>query len=346
MIKAQSDRTSFEGRDNAPPGRDAFAQLAEPYRRQIKAYCYRMVGSLHEAEDLTQETFLKAWRAIESLESGGSLKAWLYRIATRMCLDSIRQRKRLRRILPDAEFPPATAMPSGQPPTDPVWLEPYPDKELDDIADETPGPDAQYEKREAIRLAFVAAIQYLPPRQRAILLLIDVLGWSPGETVTLIGGSIASINSALQRARATLSRHYSRGCDWSGSVSGDENVLLDRYVQAWEAKDVDRFVALLKDEATYVMPPWRQWYQGRDAIGDFFGTAWPQYGRFRLLRTAANCQPAFVLYAENKSDGGFGVHSIHVLTVHDGGISSLALFMKPIGPRLAQTFGFPTVLRE
>src|SRR5581483_11874276 len=168
-------------------GRDAFASMAEPYRRQIKAYCYRMMGSLSEAEDLTQETFLKAWRAFDSFASRGSFKAWLYQIATRACLDAIRRRKHARRMLPDAESSPATTMPRGQPTMDAVWLEPYPDSELDDIADDAPGPEARYGRHEAVRLAFVAAIQYLPPRQRAVLLLIDVLGWSPSECATLIG---------------------------------------------------------------------------------------------------------------------------------------------------------------
>lgn len=327
-------------------GRDAFAQMAEPYRRQIKAYCYRMMGSLHEAEDLTQETFLKAWRAFDSFEGRGSLKAWLYQIATRACLDAIRHRKHVRRMLPEAEFSPATTMPSGQPTMDAVWLEPYPDSELDEVADDAPGPEARYEKNEAVRLAFVAAIQYLSPRQRAVLLLIDVLGWSPPECATLMGGSVASINSALQRARATLARHYPEGRPDRYDIPGDQSILLDRYVRAWEAKDLDGFVALLKEDASYVMPPWQQWYLGRDAIHRFFAAAWQQYGRFRLLQTAANRQPAFVLYTQNETDDKWLAHSIHMLTLSDGAISKVALFMKPMGPRLVQAFGFSVTLTE
>jgi RNA polymerase sigma-70 factor, ECF subfamily len=144
-------------------GRNAFVQLAEPYRRQIKAHCYRMTGSLHEAEDLVQETYLRAWRAFESFEGRGSLKSWLYQIATRVCLDAITQRKKVRRLLPEANFPPATEVPTGQPRTDIAWLEPYPDSEVDDVADEAPNAEAQYVQRESVRLAFVAALQYLPP---------------------------------------------------------------------------------------------------------------------------------------------------------------------------------------
>jgi RNA polymerase sigma-70 factor (ECF subfamily) len=238
-------------------------------------------------------------------------------------------------------------MPAGQPSRDAIWLEPYPDSELDDVAEEAPGPEARYQKHESVRLAFVAAIQYLPPRQRATLLLIDVLGWSPAETATLIGGSVASINSALQRARATLDRRYPEGGpDRYGDIASDQSALLDRYVRAWESKDLEGFVALLKEDASYAMPPWRQWYLGRVAIKGLFAVVWPQYGRFRLLRTAANRQPAFVLYTHSDTDGRWTAHSIHVLTPGEGGISRLTLFMKPMAPSLIQSFGFPLALAE
>ena len=348
MTKIRPDQVASSENDILfPAGWDAFAQTTEPYRRQIKVHCYRMLGSLADAEDLTQETFLKAWNAFDGFEGRGSLKAWLYQIATRLCLDTIRQRKRRPRILPESEFSPATGMPDGQPLIDTVWLEPYPDAQLEEIADDSPSPEARYENHEAIRLAFVAAIQYLPARQRAILLLMDVLGWSPAETAALLGGSVASVNSALQRARSTLSARYSRGRPdrYPGGTDG-QNILLDRYVRTWESKDLDGFAALLKEDASYAMPPMPQWYLGREAIREFFGTVWRQYGGFRLVRTAANGQPAFVLYTQNVADATWSVHSIHVLTLDRGAIANLTLFMKPMATGIAGAFGFANVLTE
>ena len=205
-------------------------------------------------------------------------------------------RKHARRVLPDQQAPAAAtiAMPDGRPPTEVAWLEPYPDSYLEGIADDAPNPEARYTAREAVQLAFVAAIQQLPPRQRAALLLCDVLGWTAAEAATLLGGSTASINSALQRARETLAKHYPRG-----PASGDaparaptQQKLLDRYLRAWEGHDIEGFVALLKEDATFTMPPWLQWYAGREAIGAFFAMAWKTCGGVRLVPTAANGQPA------------------------------------------------------
>jgi RNA polymerase sigma-70 factor (ECF subfamily) len=327
-----------------PAGRKTFAEVAEPFRRQIKAHCYRMTGALHEAEDLTQETFLRAWRAFESFEGRGSAKAWLYQIATRVCLDAIGRNKRTRRLLPMEKLPPTTDMPTGQPPTDIAWLEPYPDSELDDLSDETPNPEVRYAQRESVRLAFIAALQHLPPRQRAMLLLIDVLGWSPAETARLIGGSTVSVNSTLQRARATLALHQSRDSNQRGVFTPEQGALLDRYVRAWEEKNLDGFVALLKSEATYAMPPWCQWYLGRENIGRFFASVWKYYGQFRLLPTHANCQPAFVLYTRADREHEWRAHSIQVLSVDGEGISSLTAFMRPLAPELVTAFGFPLAI--
>ena len=174
--------------------KETFERLAEPLRREIKLHCYRMLGSLHDAEDLVQETYLRAWRSFEGFE-GGSFRAWLYRIATNACLNALASRKHAQRFLPDQRAPASTQMPDGSPATDVAWLEPYPDSNLEGIADEAPDPEARYTSREAVQLAFVAAIQELPPRQRAALLLCDVLGWAAAEAATLLGGSAASINS-------------------------------------------------------------------------------------------------------------------------------------------------------
>src|SRR5512144_2225492 len=187
-----------------------FERLAEPFRREIRLHCYRMMGSLHEAEDLVQETYLRAWRTFDSFE-GGSFRAWLYRIATNACLNALESRKHAQRLLPDQLGPAAATMPPGAPATEVEWLEPYPDSNLEGIADAAPTPEARYSSRESVALAFVAAIQRLPPRQRAALMLCDVLGWSAAEAATLLDSSTASINSALQRARETLSTRYPEG---------------------------------------------------------------------------------------------------------------------------------------
>src|SRR5438445_3410506 len=201
-MTAHSDQVPGSERSN-----QAFERLSEPYRREVKLHCYRMMGSLHEAEDLVQETYVRAWRSFESFE-GGSFRAWLYRIATNACLTALASRKHAERLLPDQLGPASQTMPPGDPATDVAWLEPYPDSNLEGIVNEAPNPEARLSSREAVQLAFVAGIQQLPPRQRAALMLCDVLGWASAEAATLLGGSTASINSALQRARETLSRRY------------------------------------------------------------------------------------------------------------------------------------------
>lgn len=323
----------------------AFERLAEPHRREIKLHCYRMMGSLHEAEDLVQETYLRAWRSFESFDRSGSFRAWLYRIATNACLNAIASRKSAKRILPDQHAPPTAQMPDGKPATDVTWLEPFPDSELVLVADEAPTPEARYASREAVQLAFVAAIQELPPRQRAVLLLCDVLGWSAAEAAALLDGSTASINSALQRARETLSRRYSGGRPAVAALpTPAQQALLDRYLRAWEGLDVGRFAALLKEDATYTMPPLPQWYSGRDAIRTFFAWAWKAYSGFRLIRTGANGQPAFGAYARKGTDAQWTAHSIHLLELEQDTISRLTLFVKPTGPDLFTAFGLPLVL--
>ena len=322
---------------------EAFARLAEPLRREIKLHCYRMLGSLHEAEDLVQESFLRAWRSFDSFD-GGSFRAWLYRIATNACLSALASRKSAQRLLPNQLAPAATQLPDGAPATELAWLEPYPDSDLERIADDAPNPEARYASREAVRLAFVAAIQQLPPRQRAALMLCDVLGWSAAEAATSLGGSTASLNSALQRARDTLAKRYPEGRPFEAPrPSAADDKLLGRYLQAWEGHDLDGFVALLKEDATLVMPPWRQWYAGRPIIRTFFDAAWRTCGGLRLTTTAANGEPAFAVY-ERGADGIWAAHSIHVLTLGDGAIAALTMFTPPTGPELFVAFGLPAAL--
>jgi RNA polymerase sigma-70 factor (ECF subfamily) len=327
----------------------SFESLAEPFRRELKLHCYRMLGSLHEAEDLVQETYLRAWRSFDSFEPGTSLRAWLYRIATNACLNALESSKRAQRLLPDQIAPAAETVqfPDGAPPTEIAWLEPYPDSCLDDIADAEPDPEARYTAREAVQLAFVAAIQQLPPRQRAVLLLCDVLGWAAAEVATLLGGSTASINSALQRARETLARRYPEGRpNAAARPNAAQQKLLDRYLAAWERHDVAGFVALLKEDATFTMPPWLLWYAGREAIGAFFATAWQVCGGLRLVPTAANGQPAFGVYEYCSAEKRWAAHSIHVLALDEEGIATLTIFTPPVGPDLFAPFGLRSVLAE
>jgi RNA polymerase sigma-70 factor (ECF subfamily) len=297
-----------------------------------------------------QETYLRAWRSFDSFVEG-SFRAWLYRISTNVCLNAIESRKLVQRLLPDLLAPAAAAiqMPDGPPPTEVAWLEPYPDSNLEGIADDAPNPEARYASREAVQLAFVAAIQVLPPRQRATLLLCDVLGWAATEAATLLGGSTASVNSALQRARETLAKRYPTGQPAAALRPHDsaQQELLNRYLKAWEGHDLDGFVALLKEDATYTMPPWRQWFAGREAIRSFFATAWKGWTGFRMVPTAANGQPAFALYAHRiGADATRAAHSIHVLALEHDMISRLTLFVQYADPHLFRAFGLPLILPD
>jgi RNA polymerase sigma-70 factor (ECF subfamily) len=321
-----------------------FQELAEPYRRELQLHCYRMLGSLYEAEDLVQETFLRAWRSRDRFEGRTSLRNWLYRIATNACLTTLASHGKSRRILVDTTGTPSEAYPS-QRATDIAWLEPYPDAALEGITDTAPGPDVRYEMREAVRLAFVAAIQQLPARQRAVLLLRDVLGWSAIETAQLLDTSVIAVNSALQRARTTLEAHYPATQAAPVQLSDEQDrALLDRYVRAWESTDLDGFVALLKDDAVLTMPPFREWYVGRDAIRAFFTWAWPRIGgQTRLTRTVANGQPALAQYARSADGLEWRAHTLQVLTLQDGMVMAMTMFRDP---RLFVPFGFPVVLPD
>jgi len=220
--------------------------------------------------------------------------AWLYRIATNACLNALASRKNARRWLPDQRAPAATQMPDGSPATDVPWLDPYPDSELEGIADDAPNPEACYTTHEAVQLAFVAAIQHLPPRQRAVLLLCDVLGWAAAEAATLLGGSTPSVNSGLQRARATPGKRTPGGQPLTASpMDTTQQELLGRYLSAWERLNVADFAVLLKEEATYVMPPTPEWYAGRAAIRTFFDWAFKRYESFPT-RAHASKQAACV----------------------------------------------------
>jgi RNA polymerase sigma-70 factor (ECF subfamily) len=258
---------------------DAFRKLVEPHRHAIHIHCYRMLGSLHEAEDIVQETFLRAWRRLETYAARASFGAWLYGIATHACLDVLARREPRR--LPSAVGPPGdpTALPAP-PLVEVPWLEPYP--ELD--------PALRAEERETIRLAFVAAIQRLPPRQRAALLLRDGLGWSSREVADLLGSSVASVNSALQRARSAVENVP------ESPPRPTELALASRYLAAWEAADIPALAELLREDAELAMPPTPTWYRGRDDVAAFLDATFARIPAVRLAPTRANGQPAFVVY--------------------------------------------------
>ncbi len=296
-----------------------------------------MLGSVQDAEDLVQETYLRAWRGFHAFEGRSSLRNWLYRIATNACLNALASRAVARRLLPEALGPPASQPPEGGPATDVPWLEPYPDAALEGVPDVAPGPEARYEMHEAVQLAFVAAIQHLPPRQRAVLLLRDVLAWSASETAGLLESTIASVNSALQRARVTLEGRLP-----GGQPQPDERqrALVERYVRTWEDRDLDGFVALLREDVVLNMPPWPHWYVGRTAVREVFASVWSQL-RFRIVLTAANRQPALAMYARSGTEADWEAHAIQLLSFQGDAITRLTTFRDP---GLFARFGLPDVL--
>ena len=324
--------------------RDAFQQLVEPHRPELRLHCYRMLGSVDDAEDLVQETFLRAWRAVDRFEGRTSVRGWLYRIATNACLNALASRASARRVLPEAVGPPAVEMPRGEPATEIPWLGPYPDAALEGVPDPAPGPDARYEMREAVQLAFVAAIQHLSPRQRAVLLLRDVMGWSAAETAGLLDSSVPSVNSALLRARSTIERRFPDGRPGALHAQDErQRELVDRFLRVWDAADVDGLVALLREDAVVAMPPWPHWYAGHAAIRAFFSWIWPPGGpradHLRLVPTAANAQPAFAVYRPVHERGLLEAHAIQVLTVREGAIAAITHFRDP---RVFARFDLPT----
>jgi RNA polymerase sigma-70 factor (ECF subfamily) len=344
MTTGSSNQPRAAGRPS-----EEFGRLAEPFRRELQVHCYRMLGSLHDAEDLVQETYLRAWRGYDGFKpvDDGAFRAWLYRIATNSCLNALASRKATQRFMPD-QLGPATGQMPSRPATDVAWLEPYPSAYLAGIEDEATSPDARYAAREAVQLAFVAAIQLLPPRQRAVLLLCDVLDWAAAEAATLLESSTASINSALQRARGTLAKHYAGGRRRTAPRSNPEqHKLLERYLNAWQHHDVNGFVTLLKEDATVIMPPWKEWFVGRDSIGSFFGSAWKTCNGLRLIPTGANGQHAFAVYElGGGADAQWAAHSLHVLSFEGETISNITMFVPPTGPTFFKSFNLPLILPD
>ncbi|MFI8534287.1 sigma-70 family RNA polymerase sigma factor [Streptomyces aquilus] len=316
----------------ATTDRDEFVRLTDPYRRELLAHCYRMVGSADEAEDLVQETYLRAWRSYDGYEGRASLRTWLHRIATNTCLTALESRTR--RPLPTGLGGPSEAPeePLRAPATDVPWLQPLPDALLD--------PATVVAARGSLRLALVAALQHLPARQRAVLILRDVLAWRAPEVAALLDTSTAAVKSSLQRARARLDE-----------VAPDEDLVvepdgaadrevLDRYMAAFENADMDALLALLRDGVELEMPPYLEWFRGqKDALRFLEPRARAKRG-LRMLPTRANGQPAAAMY-ERGVDGVLRAHSVQVLTRHGREIGRVTVFLDP---SLFASFGLPEVL--
>jgi RNA polymerase sigma-70 factor (TIGR02960 family) len=303
----------------------AFAQRVDRHRRELHVHCYRMLGSFDEAEDLVQETFLRAWRARDSLAGEDGLRPWLYKIATNACLDAIRRRsRRVPELRSYAEVP---------------WLQPYPDQLLDEVAPSEDEPDAVVVARETIELAFLAIIQLLPARQRAVLILRDVLGWSAKETAALLETSVASANSALQRARATLQeRSPERYLERSpAELTEVERALLDGFIDAHERADADAAAALAREDIRVTMPPLPLCYDGLEAIAPLLHEGLTGPGEWRLLPTRANRMPAAASYLRAHGDTEFRAFKLDVLRVADGKIAEITTF----GASLFEAFGLP-----
>jgi RNA polymerase sigma-70 factor (TIGR02960 family) len=307
----------------------AFRALTDPYRRELQLHCYRILGSLQDAEDVLQETMLAAWRGLDEFGERASLRTWLYRIATNRCLNALRDSSRRPRPEPIRTV-------------EPTWLEPYPDVLLDDLPDSAPGPDARYETKEAVTLAFVAALQHLPPNQRTVLVLRDVLGYKAAEAAELLATTETSVNSALQRARATVDARLPERGRAPLPRSPRESELVARYAEAFEQADVDRLVALLTDDALMTMPPQPIEVHGPAAIARFFlDLAWWGVSDARLVATRANGQPAYGLYLRDPDAPIARPHSLVVLALEAGGISHITRF-GDLG--LFARFGLPPTL--
>jgi RNA polymerase sigma-70 factor, ECF subfamily len=310
---------------------DAFAAATGRYRRELEVHSYRMLGSAEDAEDVVQETFLRAWRRRETFQGRAPLRAWLYGIATNASLDALERRSP--RLLPHVSGPTDPSLITGH--TEEVaWLQPYPDRLLDEVVSGEDPPDEAIVARETVELAFLVAIQQLPPRQRAVLILRDVIGWSARETAAMLEMSVVASNSALQRARETLRDHLpERREDWRRSPAHDprEQEVLERYMDAWRRTDVGALAAVLKDDAYLTMPPSPLWVHGRDEFVRYFADhPFGPAARPRIhVPTRANRQPAYAVYLAGEPGTAPEPFAVEVLRIEDGRIAELHLFLEP-----------------
>jgi RNA polymerase sigma-70 factor (TIGR02960 family) len=318
---------------------DAFRELTEPHHRELQVHCYRMLGSFHDAEDVLQDTLLAAWQGLGGFEERASLRSWLYRIATNRCLNA--RRSASRRAAREWDIP-------GVQPPEPsrlgevTWLEPYPDALLEGAIDRPAGPEARYEQTESICLAFVTALQALPPRQLAVLILRDVLGFRASEVAGMLDSTVESVNSALKRARASMQRDRAAGTGRDpapAAGSRAEDAIVAKFVAAYESADLGALVALLTDDVFTSMPPMPFEYQGRDPVARFFGSIFGSGRRFALVPTRANGQPAFGAYVRGPSGVRHGV-GLFVLTLTGDRICALTRFENGVLP----AFGLPRSL--
>jgi RNA polymerase sigma-70 factor (TIGR02960 family) len=322
----------------------AFRELTEPYRRELQVHCYRMLGSVQDAEDLVQETFLAAWRGLAGFQGRASLRAWLYRIATNRCLNARRETRRR----------PAAPVPPFEPPEptryrEVTWLQPCPDALLEGTASSEPGPEARYQSREAIELGFIACLQQLPPRQAAVLVLRDVLGFHGGEVAGMLGTTEVAVKASLQRARTTMNqRRRSAGRPRPGprASAGElarERAVARRFADAFQADDIGAVVGLLTDDAWLAMPPAPHEYQGPAAIASFLGASarWRAGHRFRLVPTRANARPAFGCYLDDPGTASAHATGLIALTFDDGQICAITRFLDDT---ILPAFGLPALL--
>jgi RNA polymerase sigma-70 factor (TIGR02960 family) len=318
---------------------DAFRDLTEPHRRELQVHCYRMLGSFQDAEDALQGTLLAAWQGLGGFEGRASLRTWLYRIATNRCLDARRSASRR----PAREWD----VPGVEPPEptrlgEVVWLQPFPDGLLEGAIDVPPGPEARYERTEAVSLAFVTALQVLPPRQLAVLILRDVLGFHANEVAGMLDSSVESVTSALKRARAGVQRRMPPAADRErppAAGSPSEDAIVAKFVRAWESADLDALVALLTDDAFVSMPPMPFEYEGRDVVARFCASLFDAGRRYDLVPTRANAQPAFGVYLRTPAGVRHGV-GLYVLTLTGDRICAITRFDNSV----LSWFGLPRSL--
>ena len=319
---------------------EAFEKLVEPYRREILVHCYRILGSFEDAEDISQEILLRVWKRLDSFEGRSSLRAWLYKIATNACLDALDSRRV--RGLSKELYPRGDPTHDLPPPSNEViWVEPFPEEYID--GQPNIYPEARYEVRESITLAFVAALQKLPGRQRAALLLCDVLGWSANEAAEILDTTTVAVNSALQRARETMKQPERKTT--STSLNEQLSALLARYVSAWEAADSAALLAVLREDVALTMPPLPVWFGGRDDVYRFLeGKLFKMFDQFRvrLIPMRANGSPAFAVYQMDAA-GVYRAAALHILTIENGEISEINDFLTFDG-QLFSKFGLPLMI--